>query len=649
MIRRSIRPLAAMAGLIAFASGCGSRPPDHGERDASLQVARAARHPGATWSERLDRAAQSDESWRARSDEIRTQILVASGLWPEPERPPVHARLSGRVERDGYSVERVEIETLPGFMLTGTLYRPRDGGGARHPAIATPHGHWADGRFTDHDRCSIPGRSIQFAKLGIVTIAYDMVGYGDLKALGHDFGDAPWGFSLQGLQLWNSIRVVDFLCSLPDVDPERIGATGASGGGTQTFLLAAVDPRVKVAAPVNMVAAGFQGGCLCENAPLLRLDLNNVEIAAAIAPRPLLLISCTGDWTHGNLELEAPALARVYAARGAPERFRAAQVDAGHNYNQDTREIAYAWFAQWLLGAPPAERIAEAPFVAEPRESMALPLTGTLESIAAQWRDQARGRFESAQPMDEATLAEYRRLYRVAWERTLGARLPAPEDVSIELVSAATAAGAGMVGSVRAAIVPFAGAVELANDASGDPARLEVVLDGDDSPAATTERDAASSRAGWRLLLRAHDAEPACNAGVALDDDVLPQQRRFPATYHRSELARRVQDVLSALAVLSVRSGIGPERVELVARGDAAAVALLARALAPGPCDLDFRGLDEAGLAAQPNYLALGGLEGAALLVAPARATLCAPPFPTAAIERAWGIGGRGGALRIVR
>ena len=150
-----------------------------------------------------------------------------------------------------------------------------------------------------------------------MVFTYDMVGYNDSRQLPHTFGgqrENLWGLSLAGLQLWNSIRALDFLQSLPlRRRATRIGVTGASGGGTQTFLLAAVDDRVAVAAPVNMISLHMQGGCLCENQPGLRLDTTNVEIAATIAPRPLLMVSATGDWTTNTMELEYPAVRALYA------------------------------------------------------------------------------------------------------------------------------------------------------------------------------------------------------------------------------------------------------------------------------------------------------------------------------------------------
>ena len=233
----------------------------------------------------------SRAAWLARAAQLRRRILVTAGLWPEPPRTPLRAKVWGRLERDGYTVEKVAFQSFPGFYVTGNLYRPRaQASGRCYPAVLNPHGHWPQGRLAEESRGSVPARCITFARQGFVAFSYDMVGYLDSRQVDHRaFGgwcEWLWGIHSLGLQLWNSIRSLDFLTELPDVDPARIACTGASGGGTQTFLLTAVDDRVQVAAPVNMISAHMQGGCVCENAPGLRLDTFNVEIAALTAPRP---------------------------------------------------------------------------------------------------------------------------------------------------------------------------------------------------------------------------------------------------------------------------------------------------------------------------------------------------------------------------
>ena len=203
-----------------------------------------------------------------------------------------------------------------------------------------------------------------------MVFTYDMIGYNDSRQLEHRLFGGPreklWGLSIAGLQLWNGIRSLDFLESLPYVRRDAIGATGASGGGTQVFLLAAIDERVAVAAPVNMISLHMQGGCLCENQPGLRLDTNNVEIAATIAPRPLLMVSASGDWTTNTLEREYPAVRALYSLTGAAGRVHAVRFDAPHNYNRESREAVYAWMARWLQNAPADVRREEVSFTPDP-------------------------------------------------------------------------------------------------------------------------------------------------------------------------------------------------------------------------------------------------------------------------------------------
>src|SRR5688572_19648202 len=310
----------------------------------------------------------SRAAWNIRAAHIRELILASAGLLPMPDRTPLNSNVFGDIARPDYIVSKVYFESLPGFFVTGNLYRPV--GDGPFPAILSPHGHWAYGRFENSAVASVPGRAINLARQGFVVFTYDMAGYNDSRQLEHRLFGGPreslWSLSVAGLQLWNGIRALDFLESLPYVRRDRIGATGASGGGTQVFLLAAVDERVAVAAPVNMISLQMQGGCLCENQPGLRLDTNNVEIAATIAPRPLLMVSATGDWTTNTLEREYPAVRSLYALMGATDRVHAVRFEAPHNYNRQSREAVYAWMARWLQNAPADVRREESTFVSDP-------------------------------------------------------------------------------------------------------------------------------------------------------------------------------------------------------------------------------------------------------------------------------------------
>ena len=539
------------------------------------------------WQERLEKNSASPELWKQRKDEIRRQILIAAGLWPEFERPPLKAEVFGKVEGDGYTIEKVRLETLPGFYLTGNLYRPRGKTGP-FPGIAAPHGHWGQGRFTQTKDGNLPARCITFARLGFVSFMYDMVGYADFTQLKHGFQDPAWGMGLLGVQTWNSLRAVDFLTSLPDVDPKRIGASGASGGGTQTFLLAAIDDRIQVAAPVNMVAAEFQGGCSCENAPFLRLDLNNVEIAAATAPRPLLLISCTGDWTKLNPTLEGPAIQKAYKALGVEDRFRVVQFNAPHNYNQDSRETAYAWFSRWLQNAPAQDRIPEPEVGPVKREDLTAgpPPSGAVdaEGLKKLLRAKVQAQLDALQPKDADSFKRFRELMTPAFRHLFGA-----------------------------------GWRPKARQEGSGPARgtLFVVARPEDNPQGKLSGESVAV-----LELKPHAPETPAGGNDQ-------QRKSFPTCFFRTELARQVQDVLDALAEIASRPGV--KEVRLVGMGEAGVPALVARALAPeGLVTLtvaDAGGSDDGetywtAIRPHPHMLRVGGLRTAASLAAPGRLVL---------------------------
>ena len=320
----------------------------------------------------------SATAWEQASQYLRRHILVSTGQYPNFEpllKLPLNPQIFGKIERSDYTVEKVYFESYPGFFCTGNLYRPRGKDGP-FPAIVSPHGHWDRGRLENIERGSIPGRCINFAKQGYVIFSYDMVGYNDSgqqvdhRSFPNGDREAIWGISLLGLQLQNAIRSIDFLQSLPDVDPDRIACTGASGGGTQAFILMAIDDRIKVSAPVNMISAHMQGGCLCENAPNLRIDFSNIEIGAMMAPRPLLLVSATGDWTKDTPDVEYPAIHSIYQHFGAADKIHQVQIDAEHNYNKASREAVYQWFAKWLLENQDSSKLTEVDFTVESDEDL---------------------------------------------------------------------------------------------------------------------------------------------------------------------------------------------------------------------------------------------------------------------------------------
>ncbi len=321
--------------------------------------------------------------WEVRADEVRRRVKVATGLWPEPEKTPLNAVIHGRVDRETYTIEKVYFESRPGFFVTGNLYRPKNRTG-KMPAVLFAHGHWTDARLseatdaelrqeiaTGQERFVQGGRSrfqsmcVQLARMGCVVFQFDMLGNSDSQqipmAVAHTFGKqrphlntvADWGLyspqaeahlqSIMGLQTWNAVRSLDFVLSLPEVDSERVACTGASGGGTQTFLLGAIDPRVKLSFPAVMVSTAMQGGCSCENTSLLRIGTGNVELAALFAPKPQGMTTAN-DWTKEMATKGFPDLKKLYGLYGAADSVMLHRGEHfPHNYNAVSRTAFYNW------------------------------------------------------------------------------------------------------------------------------------------------------------------------------------------------------------------------------------------------------------------------------------------------------------------
>jgi dienelactone hydrolase len=374
----------------------------------------------------------SKKEWQKRAEEIREHVQFSTGLWPMPAKTPQNAKISDRVERDGYTIEKVSLETYPGFFLAGNLYRPlaRETAKRKYPAILNPHGHWKNGRMADEEAGSIAARCISFARQGMIAFSYDMVGYNDTVQVDHKFASNStnllWNISLMGLQTWNSIRALDFLESLPDVDTSRLACTGESGGGTQTFILGAIDDRLAAQAPIVMVSHSMQGGCLCENAPGLRVDYSNMEIAAAPAPRPQVIVAATGDWTKKMMEVEGPAIESVYKLFRAEEKFDYAIFDYGHNYNKTTREAVYASFGKWLLKEKDASKLKEQPYTKETDAALRVFPEGKLpdralnepefiQSLVQMYSQQLEG----IKPTDAKSLKNWKQQMLPAWEHAL--------------------------------------------------------------------------------------------------------------------------------------------------------------------------------------------------------------------------------------
>ncbi|HLK65137.1 MAG TPA: dienelactone hydrolase family protein [Bryobacteraceae bacterium] len=551
---------------------------------------------------------KSRKEWETRRDELQHQILSAAGLLPMPAKTPLRPKVVRHLEYSDYTIDVVLLETLPGYFLGGNLYRPV-GKKLPAPAVLIPHGHWKRGRLEDQPSYSVPALGINLARQGYMAFAYDMVGFNDTRQTSHSFGgwsEVLWAFSPMGLQLWNSIRAVDYLQSRPDVDGHRIAATGASGGGTQTFLLAAVDDRVGFAAPVNMVSAYMQGGDPCEEAPNLRVDTFNVEFAAMMAPRPMLLVSSTHDWTRHTPTEEFPAIQRIYGLYGAFQNVHNAHIDAEHNYNRQSREAVYRFLAQNMQpGHPGAEPVDRDVTLPADEDLLAFPKSGERDvegyaEVFQAWK--ITGALPIQTHMDPSS-------QRDALRYALGAQWPSQVDSSIhgnQIVLSRTGKGDRLTGYW----VPGKGAPILVVHPAGSVAALRVQA----------------------VLDMVHSGRPV----LILDGFVGSAERTrklqfddYFLSYNRSVYAERVQDILTAAAYLKGHAGGKPEIVGL---GDAGIWCVFAGAIAPVTMDLvadlnGFGGSDQdfRDRFFVPGIQRAGGLSAALKLVSQVRTILPAP------------------------
>lgn len=284
------------------------------------------------------------QSWQLRKDSLRRCFLSALRLTHLPQKPSSKPIITPVRKFKDYTVQNIALETLPGVYVCGSLYRPVKAKG-KLPVILNPDGHFAKGRYREdcQYRCAMQ------ARMGAMAFSYDLFGWEGESILQIAPEDHRRSL-VQSIQVLNTERILDYLLSLKDVDPSRVAITGASGGGSQTMLMTALDDRIKLSVPVAMLSSYHSGGCPCESGMGVHLcggGTNNVEIASMAAPRPQLVVSDGGDWTQHVPENEFPFLQRIYgfySKTGAVQNAHFASDK--HDYGIHKRKAMYAFIAE---------------------------------------------------------------------------------------------------------------------------------------------------------------------------------------------------------------------------------------------------------------------------------------------------------------
>ena len=297
---------------------------------------------------------QNQQQWEARRDTLQREVLQRLGIEELLKKDVIEKNEFGPVRKhNGYTVQNFRLSTVGGHTVCGSIYAPKalswkkgsldkEHRRGRYPFILCPNGHFGGGRYN----ADLQKRYATLARMGAVCVSYDLWGWGEsadeVGAEAHHTSEA------HVMQAYNGLRILNLLLSNKDIDQERVGVNGGSGGGTQTVLLSVLDKRFTASCPVVSMSSWFDGGCPCESGMPIHLSGGgtcNAELAAMFAPKPMRVVSDGGDWTSTTPEVEFPYLQRIYGFYGKQHLVSNVHLpDEGHDFGVNKRQAVYDFF-----------------------------------------------------------------------------------------------------------------------------------------------------------------------------------------------------------------------------------------------------------------------------------------------------------------
>jgi dienelactone hydrolase len=614
--------------------------------------------------------ARTGAEFKARQRALREKLLACAALWPLPERVALDLRYSPPLDHEWCTVRRAACQLWPEVYSTGLLYMPKQLAEKPAPAVMCPHGHWENGNAHP----VVQTRCLVLAKMGYVVFSSTQ----------NHYEDPAIGVSHQTLMIWNNIRALDLLESLPEVDKARIGVTACSGGGLQTQMLVAVDDRVKAATIVGMTCdyreIVFAGAahCGCNHFPSIMRYTDEPELSANGLPAAVQYLTMN-DWTKSFEANNYPTIRRLYELHGLKDRTDCHYEPTGHEYGKSKRERMYGWMEKWVRGKDPGGPVPEPETKTFPVETLLklkaeVPADKGFSQISrlyAQKLHYSPPRIASRQEWEA-----YRGKMRAALRELLGEPLPRPARTTIPSVK--TEEQGGLL--IDRTLCPSEGNIlvpTLLLRPAGAKGKLPVVVvcdgRGKDALLSATGEGSATELARKGALVVLPDVrfvgEMSLKAFAGLSQGLLTFKAcsplgegspdGFAGAWQRNALlwgrplpGMAATDLLAVVDYVTGRPDADSSSVSLVARDAPAIAALFAAALDDriASLDVDFQGkcFETRSLPLVPFVLQHGDiLQWSALLAA---RTLSITGVPKEAGDPAWlrdAVKAAGGELRM--